>query len=69
MDIQEAIMKIDINQFMIYEEIILSGQINPADVSAILAENPDFLTWYRNRAVIRQNSQKISSNNLTELTK
>lgn len=58
MDTKKNIMKIEPDQFVIYEEIILSGQIDLTDVPALLAKNPDFLAWYRQRAVTRQNSQK-----------
>lgn len=58
MDTKKNIMKIEPNQFMIYEELILSGQVDLTDVPALLAENSDFEAWYRQRAVTRQTSQK-----------
>lgn len=43
-------MKITPDQYVIWEQMILSNQIAPARVPGLLIENPEFDEWYRERA-------------------
>lgn len=41
------------DEFEIYEQVILTGQMPDSDVPSFLADNPEFATWYRYRADMR----------------
>jgi hypothetical protein len=43
-------MKIEKEQFELYEECIHTGQVEQQDVPKLLAENPEFEAWYKERA-------------------
>lgn len=47
---------IEREQFEAFEATILSGQVAPAELGALLAANPEFDSWYRARAAKRQRS-------------
>jgi hypothetical protein len=40
---------IEVHDYETYLLLILSGQIPQEDVPQLLAENPDFARWYRER--------------------
>lgn len=42
-------MNIDETEFELYEACILTGQIEQRDVPKLLAENPEFEAWYKER--------------------
>lgn len=46
-------MQIDRSKFEAYEAIILSGQMDAADVPAFLAANTEFADWYKARMTKR----------------
>lgn len=47
-------MPIQEHEFELYEACILSGQIDQADVPKLLAENPEFDAWYRERRSLKK---------------
>lgn len=42
------------DQFPLYEQMWLSGQIAPSDFMALLEQNPDFAEWYNGRVQARR---------------
>ena len=54
-------MSITPDQFEAYETMLLSQQIADVAVSALLDQNPEFKSWYRQRAEQRQTPRRVAT--------